>query len=129
MEQFAIRRDLAWRGPLLLITATASRSIVTVDDDWIDVRFGIAHVRIPITNVAGLQPREWSWLLGIGIRIAGDKTLGLVGSSDGVVQIALREPTVPGVMFLRRPRNVAISFDDPAGFIAAVEQRLPQGYR
>lgn len=126
MESFKIRRDVAWRAPLLIILATESRSVVAIDDEAIDARFGIAHVRIPIANVAAVQTRDWSWLLGIGIRIAADKTLGLIGSSDGVVQIALREPTVDGVLFLRRPRNIAVSLEDPEGFIAAVEARLPR---
>lgn len=123
MDRFPIRRDLAWRVPLLIILATASRSMVTLDDDGIDVRFGVAHVQIPIDNVASVHRRDWSWLLGVGIRIADDKTLGLIGSSDGVVQIALREPTVEGSLFLRRPRNIAISLEDPDAFIEAVRAR------
>lgn len=123
MESFPILRDPLWRLPLLIIAATASRSIVTVDDDTIDLQFGIARVTIPIANVASVAQREWSWILGIGIRIASDKTLGLIGSTRGVVQIALRERTVDGLLFLRRPRNVAVSLEDPWGFIEAIERR------
>jgi hypothetical protein len=126
METFAIARDTLWRVPLFLIGATEARSVATLDDEVIDLRFGIAHLRVPLANVRDVQERSWSWMLGIGIRIAGDKTLGLVGSTKGVVQIALREPTVEGVLFMRHPRNIAVSFEDAQGFISAVEQRLPR---
>lgn len=124
METFPIRRDPLWRVPLLIIGATEARSVVTLEDDALDVRFGGARVRIPYANVRSVRERAWSWLLGVGIRIAGDKTLGLVGATEGVVQIALKEPSSEGVLFLRHPRNVAVSLEDPAGFVAAVERRL-----
>lgn len=124
MSTFEIERDLAWRLPLLVIGATGSRSLATLRDDAIDLRFGIAHVEIPYSNIRSLRPRDWSWLLGIGIRIAGDKTLGLIGSTQGVVQIALKEPTVRGVLFMRHPRNIAVSLSKPDEFIDAVQQRI-----
>jgi hypothetical protein len=36
---------------------------------------------------------------------------------------------VRGVLFLREPKNIAVSMADPVGFIDAVRARLPQGYR
>ncbi len=125
METFTIARDWAWRAPLLIIGATESRSVVTLEEENIDLRFGIAHVRIPYSNVRKLAERDWAWWLGYGIRIASDKTLGLVGSGHGVVQISLREPTVNGVLFMRHPKHVAVSLTDPAAFIAAVTARMP----
>ncbi len=125
METFRIERDWAWRAPLVLIGATTSRSVAVLTDDCIDVRFGIAHLRIPYVDIRELCERDWPWWLGIGIRIAPDKTLGLVGSTHGVVQIALKQPTVKGVLFMRHPRNIALSFSQPAEFVAAVRQRLP----
>jgi hypothetical protein len=124
MSEFAIARSGIWRLPLKLIGATDARSKATLEDDVVDVTFGIARVRIPYTNIRSVTPRRWSWWLGVGIRIAGDKTLGLVGATTGVVQIALNEPTVEGVRFMRRPRNIAVSLEDPEGFIHAVEGRL-----
>lgn len=125
MESFPIERDWAWRAPLLIIGATESRSVAVLGDEGISIRFGIAHVQIPYGNIRELHPRDWAWWLGIGIRIAPDKTLGLIGSTQGVVQIALKEPTVKGVLFMRHPRNIAVSLSDPAAFIAAVEKRMP----
>ncbi|MBL8740672.1 MAG: hypothetical protein JNK04_06255 [Myxococcales bacterium] len=129
METFRIARDFAWRLPLLIIGATEARSLVTLDDEAVDIQFGFTKVRIPYTNVRGVSGRDWSWLLGIGIRIAGDKTLGLIGSTQGVVQIALREPMDRGGLILRHPRNVAVSLDDPNTFMTALESRLPTSYR
>jgi hypothetical protein len=124
MVLFPIRRDPLWRAPLLVILATESRSKVTLHEDAMDVTFGVASVRIPYSNIRDVRERSWSFLLGIGIRIAGDKTLGLIGSTQGVVQIALHEPTVRGVLFMRHPQNVAVSLEDPQAFIQEIERRL-----
>lgn len=124
METFRIARDFAWRLPLLIIGATESRSLVTLGDDAVDIQFGFAKVSIPYANIRDVAGREWSWLLGIGIRVAGDKTLGLIGSTQGVVQIALRTPMDRGGLFLRNPRNVAVSLEDPNGFMRALDERL-----
>jgi hypothetical protein len=59
-----------------------------------------------------------------GRRVAGDATstsLGLVGATSGVVQISLHEPTVDGVIFMRHPRNIEVSLEDPEGFIRTIE--------
>jgi hypothetical protein len=124
MREFTISRSPVWRIPLLLIGATAERAKVTLEDDLLDVRFGPAHVRIPYSNIRTVSPRSWSLWRGIGIRIAGDKTLGLVGATTGVVQIALKAPSFEGVLFMRHPHNIAVSLDDPDGFVRAVEERL-----
>ncbi|MCB9600685.1 MAG: hypothetical protein H6722_07620 [Sandaracinus sp.] len=126
METFAIARDPIWRAPLLLIGATEARSVATLEDDAVDLRFGIAHVRIPYRSIRAIRRRGWPWYLGFGIRIAGDKTLGLVGSSTGVVEIALDAPTVEGVLFMRHPRNVAVSLVLPEAFEEALQRRLGQ---
>jgi hypothetical protein len=124
METFRIARDRAWRLPLLIIGATEARSLVTLGDDAVDVQFGFTRVSIPYADIRGVALRDWSWLLGIGIRIAGDKTLGLVGSTQGVVNIAVQAPNVRGVLFMREPRNVAVSLEDPNRFMGALADRL-----
>src|SRR5690349_7828646 len=101
METFRIARDFAWRLPLLIIGATDARSMVTLGDDALEIQFGFTSVGIPYADIRGVNGREWSWLLGVGIRIAGDKTLGLIGSTHGVVQIAVRPGSVRGVLFMR----------------------------
>ncbi len=127
MEAFRIARDPLWRLPLLIIGATEARSVATLDEDGLGLQFGVARLRVPYRNIRHVATRDWAWWLGVGIRIAEDKTLGLVGSTQGVVQIALKEPSAEGVMFMRHPRNVAVSLEDPGGFIAAVERRLAAG--
>jgi hypothetical protein len=125
LESFRIGVDVAWRLPLLIIGVTDSRSSANLDDEGIDLRFGFTRIRIPYADIRDLRQRDWSWLLGVGIRIAGDRTLGLIGSTRGVVQIALKAPTVRGVLFMRHPRNVAVSLEEPMAFIEAVRLRMP----
>jgi hypothetical protein len=127
MLVFDIAIDPAWRLPLLIIGATQARSKAVLGEETVDLAFGIAKVSIPYSNIHDLRQRSWSVMLSVGIKIAGDKTLGLIGSRQGVVQIALKEPTVRGVLFMRWPRNIAVSMGDPNGFIEAVQERLPMG--
>lgn len=129
MTAFAIARDPVWRLPLLVIGATASRSKATFGEDAVELQFGLANVTIPYGAIRDVTERDWSWWLGVGLRIASDKTLGLIGSTRGVVQIAVKPGTVKGLLFLREPNNVAVSLEDPVGFIEAVQQRVPATYR
>lgn len=122
--RFRIARDPLWRAPLWIIGATEARSVVTLEESALDLRFGIAHLVVPYDALRDVARRDWSLLLGIGIRIAGDKTLGLVGSTEGVVTLALKSPTVRGVLFMRHPRNIAVSLEDPDGFMRAVRARM-----
>lgn len=121
---FRIARDPAWRLPLLIIGATEARSVATLEPDAIDLRFGFTRVRVPYAALREVRARPWSFWLGLGIRIDRDATLGLVGSTRGVVNLALKEPTVEGVLFMRHPRNVAVSLEDPEGFVRAVRARM-----
>jgi hypothetical protein len=124
MEKFRIARDWAWRLPLLVVGATEASSYVTLGAEAVEIRFGFTTLEVPYADIRAVSQREWSWLLGIGVRIAGDKTLGLIGSTEGVVQIALHGPTVRGVLFLRHPRNIAVSLEDSASFVDALGARL-----
>lgn len=124
MQPFRIARDFVWRLPLMIVGLTESRAFVTLGDDAVDIQFGFTKISIHYADIRDVNERDWSWLLGLGVRVAGDKTLGLVGSTRGVVQIALRAPTVRGVLFMRAPRNIAVSLEEPASFIAAVRERI-----
>lgn len=126
MNAFQIAIDPVWQLPLLLVGATPARSTATLGRDSVELQFGFTRVEVPYSAIADVRERDWSWLLGIGIRVASDKTLGLIGSRRGVVQITLKAPTVRGVLFMRHPRNLAISMAEPERFIEAVRARLPQ---
>ena len=58
---------------------------------------------------------------GIGWRTNFGGTLGLIGSLDGVVRLHLREPQRRRFFGIpMRVRDVYVSLEDPAGFLAAL---------
>jgi len=119
--KFAIRIDWWCRPFMLFIGATRANSYVGVAGDDLHMCFGVGfETTIARTNVLAAAPMRWSIIDGLGIR-AGGQIFGLIGSPVGVVELQLREAV--GVRFVGFPwttRRVAISFEDPQGFIDAV---------
>ena len=113
---FEIRRDLVWKAPLLIIGAVESNSWVKVSDSALEIEFGSYKTTIDVADIVSLEPIEWPLWQGIGIRLNFQKAIGLIGSTDGVVQLKLRQPNVS---FLGVGCDtVAISLVDPEAFIA-----------
>lgn len=118
---FAIRIDLIWRPFMLFLAATPANSYVEIDGNDIHLRFGRAFQQtIARDNVIGAAPLPWSFMNGLGVR-AGGQIFGLIGSTGGVVELQLRDSVV--MRFAAWPwavRRIAISLEDPQGFIDAV---------
>lgn len=125
MTQYAIRRDTLWKGPLLLIGATASRAFVELDDEALTVRFGLAEERIPLAVVRSADPKRWPILYGIGIRI-GPGGIAYVGSRFGVVHVTFSEEQRFQVFFGWRSRfdGVYVSLEEPEAFLADLRSRI-----
>ena len=87
IKRFAIRRDLVWRAPLLLIAATDSNSYVEVREQDLLARFGVYEAVVPLSAIKSAARREWPVWNGLGIRITMKRALGLVGSTDDVVEL------------------------------------------
>ncbi|MBC04265.1 MAG: hypothetical protein CMJ34_13345 [Phycisphaerae bacterium] len=123
VQSFHIRRDVLWKAPLLLIGAVESNSRVQVSESMLDIQFGAFSTTIPIADIVSVEAVSWPIYRGIGIRLSLQRTLGLVGSTDGVVQLKLRNT---GVSFLGIKCNtVSVSLDAPDSFIAAVQAVMP----
>ncbi len=58
------------------------------------------------------------------MRIASGRTLGLIGSTEGVVVVTLRQERLFKVPFKMRFRRLAASMEQPEAFIAALKKRL-----
>ena len=122
--KFPIRLDGVWRAPLLVIGATPKRAFVEIEGDVISCRYGWWRDRIALADIVSAKPMPWRWYWGIGMRIAPDRTLGLIGSTKGVVVMQLQQERVFKVPFKMRFRHLAVSLEDPDAFMTALRERL-----
>jgi len=125
MAKFNIHIDTIWKAPMLLIGATQAKSWVDVAEDELDIRMGIGHEHIPLSNVASASRHEWSLFYGLGHRVGYDG-IGYVGSTENVVEIKLKEPQQFNLLLGIKGSygSFYVSVDDPEAFIAAVRSAI-----
>ena len=124
--KFRIRIDLLFSPFMLFIGATRENSYVELTGDAIRLRFGptFDHT-IARDNVIGAAPMSWSLFDGFGVR-AGGQIVGVIGSTSGVVELRLRQPaTFRYAMWPWTVSRVAISLEDPRGFIEQLQSTSP----
>ena len=82
-------------------------------------RFGLHESRIPLTDIAESKQVDWPLWNGIGIRVSFNKSLGLVGSDKGVVELALQPEKKVSFLGINCEK-LAVSLEDPEGFLSAL---------
>jgi hypothetical protein len=125
MAKFNIRIDPLWKAPFLLIGATQAKSWVDVADDELDIRMGVGHEHIPLSNVASVSPHEWSLFYGLGHRTAYGG-IGYVGSTENVIEIKLKQPQKFNLLLgiMGSYGSFFVSVEDPDAFMAAVRSAI-----
>ena len=119
--RFPIRTDPWWRPLLLAGGATRDRSYVEVTDDRVSFRFGFFFRRaVDRGEVEGAALRHWPLWMGIGWRSNLRGVIGLIGSYRGVVEVRLQSRSRAWGVF--PCDRIAVSLEDPEGFIAALGQ-------
>jgi len=119
--RFPIRIDPWWRPLLLAGGATRDRSYVEVTDDRVSFRFGFFFRRaVDRGEVEGASLRHWPLWMGIGWRSNLRGVIGLIGSYAGVVEVRLQSRSRAWGVF--PCDRIAVSLEDPEGFIAALGQ-------
>lgn len=117
--RFPIRIDSIWRAPVLIGGATHGNSYVDVTDDGVSFNYGLLFRRtVPRSEIVDAYTREWPWWYGIGWRSDLRGVVGLVGSYRNVVEVKLAKRSRAWAVF--PCDRIAVSVEDPAGFIAAV---------
>jgi len=118
--RFQIRVDPVWRPFVFIGGATRRNSYVEVTDEGVHFRFGLLFDRtVPFSDVKDVFPRSWPLWYGIGWRSNFRGVIGLVGSYTGAVEVRLsKRGRAWGVFPCDR---IAVSLEDPEGFIAAVK--------
>jgi hypothetical protein len=105
---------------MLIGGATKQNSYVEVTDGEVSFRYGALFNRtMPKSEVVDAYTREWPWWYGIGWRSDLRGVIGLVGSYQNVVEVKLASRSRAWGVF--PCDRIAVSVEDPAGFIAAVK--------
>jgi hypothetical protein len=116
-----MRIDPLWRPLFLPFGATANRAYAEVTADAVRFEFGRLFSReIPPNLVETAFRRPWPWWMGFGWRTDFRGLVGLIGATAGVVEVRFKEPIDSWGPF--KCNKIAVSLDDPDGFVAALEQ-------
>ena len=120
MKRFPIRVDAVWRPFVLAGGATRSNAYVDVTPEAVTFHFGYLFNHTEDRNdITEVKKRSWPLWMGIGWRTNLRGLVGIVGSYNGVVEVAF-EGNTPAWGFIKMNR-IAVSLEDPDGFIAALE--------
>lgn len=120
VQEFAIRYDRRWKWLFVVCGLVPRWSRVTVDRNRVVVKmsygFSSALDRSVIRSLRPWTGRVWAW------GVHGWRRRWLVnGSSHGIVVLEIDPPArARSLGFPIRVRELAISFEDPVGFAAAL---------
>ncbi len=121
--RYQIRIDPWWRPLLLGGGVTRVNSYVEISADDVTFRFGFWFRRtFQRGDIEGAAPGRWPiWLGGRLVQLLRGE-IGLIGSFRGVVELRLRTRARWGLAPFDR---IAVSLEDPDGFIAALSLSPP----
>jgi hypothetical protein len=125
--RYAMRLDPVWRPLLALFGGTPGNAFVEIGGQSVRFRFGWTFDEtVPLARIAGARRTTWPFWAGIGWRIASRGRIGLIGSREGVVEVRFRPPRRIRLLFIPwRCRGIAVSLQNPDGFIDALRARVP----
>lgn len=124
IQTFAFAFDPKYRLPLLGLGILPGNSVVTIDDDVFDARFGPFRLRTPVANLKDVQiTRDYRWYRAIGPRFSGaDHGVTFGTNTRGGVCVCFHDP-VPALLWARHP-GLTVTVADLEGLADAVRQRL-----
>jgi hypothetical protein len=120
-----MRRDKVWRPLLAIFGGTAGRSYVEIEPAGVHARYGwLFDKRFALSEIESVGRMDWPWWLGIGWRSNLVNLIGLTGSTEGAVVIRFRKRYLIWLLIPLPMRRLAITLEDPDGFVVALEQSL-----
>lgn len=118
MQTFPVRRA-RWAIPFLFPLAPTPPT-ATVDPEVVKLRMGLhGRADIPIALIDRVGTIEWPWFAGVGTRIARG-LVAFVGAPGTLVVIELSERIRLRAPLSWRAQRIAVSVEDPEGFMAAI---------
>src|SRR5437763_10925408 len=104
---------------------------VKKETSYVEIEGGTLHVtmgrwfdeKIPVDRVAQVAPSDWPWWGGLGVKTAPHHGVGVVGSTEGVVNIKLKEKQKMFlVLFHGEVEQLWVSLEDRDGFMKALSE-------
>jgi hypothetical protein len=131
-QTFFIQRSPAWKWLLVPFGATRDSSVVTLENDSIDLRFGYFHEVIHLNDLeqADFVAEKVPWYrYSIGWRSNFQGKVGLIGDSKNVVRLKLKQRRWVSLMGVPVPCDeVSISMEAPQAFLHAVDVQKGAGH-
>jgi hypothetical protein len=124
MTNFPMRLDDIWRALLLIIGANKNNSYIELDEEALSLNYGFFKTRVPLTQIEAVNPMKWPWYFGVGLRLAPGPMIGLIGSTQEVVEIRLRGDLEVKVPFKIKAKNLAVSIEGHRTFVDELQKRL-----
>lgn len=118
--RYPMRVEAIWRPLLLAGGATRENSHVETSETEVRFRFGVlTDETVPRSEIAGAERMQWSWLGGVGWRLAW-RGVGLIGSRRDVVRVRLKSRRRVRILLptLFTVEWIAVSVREPEALIA-----------
>jgi hypothetical protein len=106
---------------------TRETSYLAIEGGALEVSMGRwFHERIALDQIASLAPSDWPWWGGLGVKV-GHHGVGVVGSSENIVNIKLKTTQKVHVVVVVEVEQLWVSVEDRDGFLAALAEatKLP----
>jgi len=101
---------------------TQATSFVDLGATTFEVKMGIwFHETFPLAAISALGPSDWPWWGGLGVKLH-HHGVGLVGSSENVINVKFREPQKVTAVVPVDCEQVWISMADRDGFLRALSE-------
>ena len=105
-----------------LFGAKPDVSYVEIENGALRVRMGIwFDETFPLAQIDKIAPSDWPWWGGLGVKLA-HHGVGVVGSSEGVVNIKLKTPQKVTAVVKVDCSQIWVSLVEPEGFMRALSE-------
>ncbi|MEP7127197.1 MAG: hypothetical protein ABJE95_40055 [Byssovorax sp.] len=95
-------------------------SYLEIADGKLEVRMGIwFHESFALDNIARVAPSDWPWWGGLGVKLH-HHGVGVVGSTEGVVNVQLKQAQDANVVVTVKASQLWLSLEDRDGFLRAL---------
>ncbi len=120
-RRFSLAFAPAYRLASIPFGVTPNRAWVQVDDEYFEARFGLWHVRTPLTNVVGTEtsgPYQWFKAIGPAHLSFADQGLTFASNGDRGVCIRFAQPVrgIDPTGTLLHP-GLTVTVADPEGLV------------